>query len=262
MKASTTCKKLLDSGYTQKEIEAAKMKALALDRRQILSSIGTQKPKDDTRQIIFTINHDKHINKQIKDILSDSQNEINELLGGETRLIVAERRNVNIASSLFAKSAFSKEEPKRKESQKCNVGGCLSCNLMNMEKTTTLWKNHPNEVVVNLDSICDCSSENIVYLYVCKLCPNNMNFYVGQSINSCRKRANGHRGRFNMRDYTKSALSVHMYKDHPQYFDNRLQSYDLGILKLSNPNNLDRCEDYYLELTKADLSLNRYKVTQ
>ena len=65
-----------------------------------------------------------------------------------------------------------------------------------------------------------------------------------------------------MRDYTKSALSVHLYKDHPQYFDSKLQSYDLGILKLADPNSLDRCEDYYLELTKAHLSLNRYKVTQ
>ena len=46
------------------------------------------------------------------------------------------------------------------------------------------------------------------------------------------------------------------------YFDGRLRSYDSGILKLSDPNNLDRCEDYYLKLTKAHLSLNRYKITQ
>ena len=160
------------------------------------------------------------MNKKIKDILSDCQNEINQLLGGNVRLIVAERRNLNIASSLFAKSAFSKMEVKMKENQKCRQsgGGCKSCSLMNIEKTVTLWKDHPNEVEVKLDFKCDCSSENVVYLYICKLCPNNMNFYVGQTVNSCRTRANGHRAKFNMKYYTKSALSVHMYKDHPQFF--------------------------------------------
>ena len=255
-------RKLLDSGYNEKEIENAKLKAMQLDRRKILGSPSTPKAEEDKKQIIFTINHDRYMNKQIKEILSDNQNEINELLGGSTRLIVAERRNMNIASSLFAKSAFSKVETKMKEDQKCKSRGCMSCSLMNIEKTITLWKDHPNEVIVNLDCKCDCSSENIVYLFVCKLCPNNMSFYVGQSINSCRTRANGHRAKFNLKSYTKSALSVHMYKDHPHFFDNKLQNYDLGILKSSNPLNLDRCEDYYLELTKAHISLNRYKVTQ
>ena len=101
-----------------------------------------------------------------------------------------------------------------------------------------------------------------MYLYICNLCPNNMNFYVGQTVNSCRTRANGHRAKFNTKYYTKSALSVHMYKDHPQFFDNQLQNFKLGILKTTDPLNLDRCEDFYIELTKAHLSLNCYKVTQ
>ena len=65
-----------------------------------------------------------------------------------------------------------------------------------------------------------------------------------------------------MKYYTKSALSVHMYKDHPHFFDNELQNFKLGILKTTDPLNLDRSEDFYIEQTKAHLSLNRYKVTQ
>ena len=107
-----------------------------------------------------------------------------------------------------------------------------------------------------------CLSDNIVYLFICKLCPKNKGFYVGQSIQTCRDRTNRHRGHFNLDTYTKSALSCHMFKDHPQNFDNKLQNYDLGIIKSSSPLDLDRCEDYYLELTKAHLSLNRYKVTR
>ena len=133
---------------------------------------------------------------------------------------------------------------------------------MKIPKKVTLWQDHPNETVINLDFRCDCISEYIVYLFICKLCPKNKSFYVGQSVQTCRDRTNGHRGRFNLNTYTKSALSCHMFKDHPENFDNKLQNYDLGIIKSTSPLDLDRCEDYYIELTKAHLSLNRYKVTR
>ena len=183
------------------------------------------------------------------------------MLGKDTRLIVAERRNTNIASALFAKSAFSREEQKMNENQKCG-SNCTSCKVMKITKTVTLWKDHSNECVVNLDYRCNCLSNNIVYLFICKLCPKNRSFYVGQSINTCRKRTGGHKGRFNYKYYKESALSVHMFKDHPEYFDNGLLNYELGIIKSTSLLDLDRCEDYYLEYTKAQLSLNRYKVTQ
>ena len=166
--------------------------------------------------------------------------------------------------TLFAKSVFSKEPIQERENQKCSSSGsrCKTCELMHIPKTVTLWQDHPNETVVNLDFRCNCLSEHIVYLFICKLCPKNKSFYVGQSVQTCRDRTNGHRGKFNLKTYTKSALSCHMFKDHPQNFDNKLQNYDLGIIKSTSPLDLDRCEDYYLELTKAHLSLNRYKVTR
>ena len=43
----------------------------------------------------------------IKKILEENKFDIDTLLGGPTRIIVAERRNCNIASLLFAKSSFS-----------------------------------------------------------------------------------------------------------------------------------------------------------
>ena len=85
-------------------------------------------------------------------------------------------------------------------------------------------------------------------------------FYVGQTVNSCRSRANGHRGRFNRGNYKKSALSHHIYKDHPSHIDKKLSVYSLGIIKSTVPNDIDRLEDYYIELLDAKLSLNRYKV--
>ena len=255
-------KKLKDSGYKDKEIENAKEKALKLDREEILSQCTSKRPDvKEENQVIFTINHDHHIRKQIKEILKENQSGINELLGRDTRLIVAERRNTNIASALFAKSAFSSELREMNENQECG-SNCTSCKVMNIAKTVVLWKDHPNECVINLDYRCNCLSNNIVYIFICKLCPKNRSFYIGQSINTCRKRTGGHKGRFNLKYYKESALSVHMYKDHPECFDNKLQNYELGIIKSTSLLDLDRCEDYYVEYTNAKLSLNRYKVTQ
>ena len=61
--------------------------------------------------------------------------------------------------------------------------------------------------------------------------------------------------------YKKSALSLHIYKDHPEYVNKKLLNYSLGIIKSTAGLNLDRTEDYYVESLRADLSLNRYKVT-
>ena len=96
---------------------------------------------------------------------------------------------------------------------------------------------------------------------MCKLCTDrSSSFYVGQSVNACRQRANGHRSGFNERDYKKSALSYHIFKDHRKHLRKKLNNYSVGIIKSTSPANLDRLEDYYVDYTHAELSLNRYKV--
>ena len=257
-------KKFMDSGYKQTEIDVAKEKALSLNRETIL---GTSIPIDDLldqpkRQLTFVINRDSHMCKNIKKILNENKFDIDTLLGGPTRLIVAERRNSNIASMLFAKSSFSQNPVPIGSNQKCKgKNGCKSCGMMNLKKHVTLWKDHPvYKTRIKLDFRCNCVTENVIYLYVCKLCDSNVSFYVGQTVNSARGRANGHRSNFNNKAYTKSALSHHMYVDHNERFNEKLLNYDLGVIKTTAAMNLDRMEDYYVELTKADLSLNRYKV--
>ena len=75
------------------------------------------------------------------------------------------------------------------------------------------------------------------------------------------ERANGHRADFNYKDFKKSALSQHVYEEHTEHIMKKLKNYKAGIIREKNPMDLDRAEDYYVELTNADLSLNRYKVT-
>ena len=166
------------------------------------------------------------------------------------------------ASLVFAKSSFSKCVVDVSSNQKCGKNGCMTCKVMDLPKKVTLWKNDPvRKVDVKLDFRCNCVTENCIYLYVCKLCKSNDGFYVGQTTNTCRGRANGHRADFNFKDFTKSALSYHVYEEHPEYLMEKLNNYELGIVSVKNPMDLDRAEDYYVELTNADLSLNRYKVT-
>ena len=178
-------------------------------------------------------------------------------------MIVAERKNNNTASLTFAKSSFSQCVVSEAENQKCGGhGGCKTCRVMDLPKSVTLWKNEPKrKVTVKMDMRCNCLTENCIYLYVCKWCKDNNGFYVGQTTNTCRGRANGHRSDFNFKDYRKSALSYHIYDEHPDHIMEKLKNYKLGIVKVSNPMALDRTEDYFVELTNADVSLNRYKVT-
>ena len=255
--------KLRNSGYKADEIQNARDKALQLDRDAILNQKASSTEKSKKQQLIFTVNRDQYMSTKVKEVLKNHQEDIDKLVGGPTQLIVAERRNANTASLLFAKSSFSKEVITPKASQKCDKQVCKLCKIMNLPDTVTLWKNHPRyQITLSLDFRCNCSSDNIMYLYICKWCKNNESFYVGQSVNTCRKRAYGHRAKFNERKYKKSALSYHIFNDHPEKVNGRLKNYDLGILKATSPGNLDRLEDYYIDVTHAKLSLNRYKTTQ
>ena len=115
-------KKLENSGYKTNEIEDAKKRALSLNRYDLLKPRVKRSQKDDAedqRQITFTVNRDDMMSKEIKSILKDHQTDINKLLGGETRLIVAERKNNSTASLMFGKSSFSKCLVQEAENQEC-----------------------------------------------------------------------------------------------------------------------------------------------
>ena len=136
----------------------------------------------------------------------------------------------------FGKSSFSKSVIAESENQECNGhGGCKTCKIISLPKKVTLWKNDPTrKVTLKLDIRCNFITENCIYLFVCKLCKENDGFYVGQTTNTCRDRANGHRGDFNYKDFKKSALSHHVYEEHPDHIMNKLKNYKLGIIKEKN----------------------------
>lgn len=247
--------KFLDSGYKTEELLVARSKALALDRETLLGQ-DRKKNKNDSL-ITLVINHDPAMKKILHSYLKDNDNLLRKWIG-DKKVIISERRSPNTADLLFAKSAFSREKCHIKSNQKCNSPGCLTCKVVNVPKVVTL-----NNIKIKVDYKLNCKDENCIYLAICRLCDKDPQFYFGKTTTACNIRMNGHRGCFKMENmkYAQSALSYHIYTNHPESFGDKLDNFNIGVVKRSSHRNINRSEDYYIYTTGADkFSLNRYKV--
>ena len=75
-------------------------------------------------------------------------------------------------------------------------------------------------------------------------------------------RTNNHRFHFKTKnmEYKNSALANYVFEKHFEHFDQKLDNFDLGIIRSARARNLERCEDYYIWETRADIvGLNRNK---
>ena len=177
---------------------------------------------------------------------------------GKNRIIIAEKRNKNTASMLFQKAGFSKTNVLPKADQKCRQKNCKCCNLMTLGQKLVL-----KETSLKLDYTLNCKNDNVIYAAKCKHCDINEGIYIGQTVNSMSKRMSGHRTCFDVKNdnYKKSALSFHIFEKHKEYFEQRLENYNIGVIRSSAPMKLDMLEDFYVRKTKAETrGLNRYKV--
>ena len=80
--------KLRNSGFHQKEIDNAREKAEKINREEILSVTTSKKKEEETKQLTFLINRNGYMCKKIKEILKNSYQDIEQLLG-KIRLVVA-----------------------------------------------------------------------------------------------------------------------------------------------------------------------------
>ena len=130
--------KLKNSGFYDEEIENAKQKALALNRDEILFGEKKQTGSATDKQLTFLMNRNGFMCKEIKKVLKQCTPDIERLLGGKTRIIIAERKNSSIASTVFGKSSFSRLDIQPKDTQECNGSGCKSCDVMDLPNSVTL----------------------------------------------------------------------------------------------------------------------------
>ena len=106
--------KLLNGDFKQEEVENTKKRILLLKQSDIICPRTSTKKTDECKTLTFVINRNDFMVKKIKELLKECQTDIESLLG-KTKIIVAERRNGNIASTVFAKSSFSRNEDELKK---------------------------------------------------------------------------------------------------------------------------------------------------
>ena len=252
--------KFVDSGFRREDLRDARDKALALDRMDLLS---VRAEKADNQEVLTcVINYDPDLKRELNQFFKDHEQELQRALG-DIKLVVSERRHANTSSLLFKKRGFSQKDMPTLSDQRCLSKRCKTRSTMNLDKTVLV-----NGKPVKLDFRCNCSTESIIYVAICKICSeenhNNVNnFYFGQTVNSLMSRCNGHRDKFKPDRFDQSALSMHVMDCHVEEFGSKLNNFDFGVVKSVNPIDLDRAEDCLIYSTKADIvGLNRYKVSR
>ena len=248
-------------GYNDKTLQLAKGKALSLNRAQLLANhVQNTKVNSNivsrTSPLCFVLTYSVDISK-IKVFIRSLPDDIKSLTG-TNKIIFSCRRNPNTSSLLFNKYGFA-QNSKVLMSQKCGRINCSSCPL----KFST---NEPIDILPNMTiTPCrksNCKTDCIIYTAICKLCSD---FYFGKSMTEEHVRMNGHREKFCIGKFEESALSKHIYVDHPENIgdspEEGLANFNIAILDSVNAPSLDRRESFYIWSTEADIRhLNRYKV--
>lgn len=247
----------LECGYKPEILQKTKLRALELNRNELLELHKSPSFKDtNSKPLCFVIPYSLDVMK-IKELIASLADDI-EQLSGTRKIIFSQKRNHNTSSLLFNKYGFSQKN-NILESQRCGTASCDSCQLKFVNNDPIRLS--PN-FVIKPSRTANCKTCNIIYAAICKLCQD---FYFGKSMNKEHIRMNGHRDKFTIEKFVKSALSMHIFTDHPNQVGNSphdgLFNYNIAILESVNATNLSRRESFYIWSTEADLRhLNRYKV--
>ena len=246
----------LKCGYNNDLLLQAKTRALTLNRPTLLVNHGQINNKiKKSNALCFVLPYSVEIS-EIKHFINSLADDIKSLTGID-EIIFSYKRNPNTSSMLFNKYGFAQKKQVL-ESQKCGRSNCSSCDL----KFPT---NGPIKLLHNFtvkpSTNADCKTDNVIYTAICKNC---FDFYFGKTMTEEHIRMNGHREKFCIDKFDESALSKHIYVDHPDKIGNcpedGLSNYNVAIIESVNAPVLDRRESFYIWSTEADIRhLNRYK---
>ena len=255
MAISEMTKCFLQCGYKQELLDKAIDRVKTLKRADLLANINRDRAKD-SEPLVCVIPHSVDT-KVVRTFINSLSADI-EQLTGLSSIMFSSRKNCNVGSLLFNKYGFAQTR-RVLQSQRCGIRNCGSCKLkfpdMSPIQVTPHFTLTPAR---NLD----CKSDCVIYAAICKLCTD---FYFGKTMNEDHTRMNGHRDKFCTERFDKSALSMHLYTDHPNDVgatpDEGLSNYNVVLLESANAGDLRRKESFYIWSTEADVKhLNRYKV--
>ena len=237
-------KKMIDdfekSGYKREELEKIEQKA---------RNHNNNTNNDDQDTITFPLFYFKEINS-FKQVLKDCETDLKSIIG-DTKLIMAIKKNPSIGSSVVRNKHLTTETPQL-ESQKCGATNCMQCPLVNAKDIVTI-----NNIKVRPHPALNCKSRNIIYLWECQICPEE-NGYFGRTIQKSHERTNTHRGCFTESKWESSALSMHSRTVHGENFN--LRDFRITLVKKCSPQVIRREEFKYIDKYRTRTrGINRYK---
>ena len=237
---------LVDSGYNGDKL--ALIKSLALNH---VKQNDEEDPNSNT--IVFPIYYFEGVN-DFKNVINSLSSDLHTLIG-DTKILIATKRCRTIGNAVVRNKDLCSTPNALELDQKCNVGGCLQCPLVNPDNSITI-----NDKFLPVPKNLNCKSQNIIYLWQCKLCCKE-NSYFGRTIQKSHKRTNAHRNCFSDEKWQKSALSMHAKDVHNENFN--LSNFELTVVKQISPQVIRREEFRYIDKYRTNsLGLNRYNATQ
>ena len=256
MKRSTkeeTCKEdlnelktdLMKSGYKNEKLEESERKAG--------ERINTPKPVStfDRDTVVFCMDYFADFST-FKKIVKDVEADIKAVFG-DISVKVATRRCSSIGNLLVKNKSLCTLENPISHNQKCGHERCKICPMIITENSINI-----NNKKISIPQNVNCKTKDVIYLCICKKCKEN-NAYFGQTVQEYHNRMSGHREKFCIDKFNKSALSMHAFDTHNG--DLALTDYEIAIVKRVPPRRLNREEftfiDKYDTQTKG---LNRYQV--
>ena len=238
----TLKKDFVKSGYSRAELQKIEERAE--------EQAGQETAKDETETLTYPLFYFDGIN-ELKKIISDSSTELQQIVG-ETRIVMAIKKNPSIGNKLVKNKVFSMEQTLL-PNQKCNSTNCAQCPLVNMSNSVTV-----NNSIIRLPKTLNCKSRNIIYLWQCMMCDAE-NSYFGRTIQKVHKRTNTHRECFSSPlKWEDSALSLHASIVHGINVD--LNNFKVSLIKKCSPKRIRREEFRYIDKYKTKtFGINRYK---
>ena len=243
-------------GYKKCKLLEAKDSVQQLKRDDLLKDYRKAPSGEDPLVFVLPFSVDV---RSIRQYISQFEKDI-QLLTGVNSVVFSFKRNANTSSMLFNKFGFAQSKLSF-TSQKCGGVNCSSCML---KRPDLSWVDIDLNFTLKPSKFLNCKSECVIYAAICKLCSD---FYIGKTMCPEHVRMNGHRDKFHPDKYDKSALSMHIYIDHPEFKNQTptqcLANYQVILVETTSAVNLRQREHFYIWITQAELRhLNRYKVSR
>ena len=176
----------MEAGYKENELDTQRNKAL--DSSTASEDPNTTNIQPDT--LVFAFNFFKEHN-QIRKLFKEIQPDISSIIG-DTRIIFALHKGPPIGNLLIhnRQVCTSVNKVNAPKDQRCLMARCMTCRLMNRNKTATT-----NGTSVKLVQNVNCKTENVIHFAQCKKC-NKENSYVDKTTQEFHHRVTGHRSKF------------------------------------------------------------------